>query len=480
MLANDYFDQTEAIAAEGNAAALYFFEHRFGDDADARAWPAGSTRSRCATTRSASRGPARRTPTRPWAAASPIRPEAYAAVRGFPRKNAAEDFYVLDKLAKVGSIVAPGRDRRSCSKDASPTASPSGPGKALSDLIAKKKALSGFRLYHPAVFAHLAAWLRVLDAIAASGGRMEVALDELPRDNPFFLTDSLLEALEKMKAIPAMREAIERSGDAATMRRHFHTWFDAFRTLKLIHALRDAGLPSLPWRAGPRGGALHRARAPRREEEAEPLRRALAAEERKLAETPRAGGRPGRALVRPEQEPGPRGSPQDPQPPAGPSTAGLVPPPAPTAKTESSFSQLPALAGRASRLRVARGRTPRSASRSRGTDTRRAACARFYRSARPASRTDTRSTESTRPFSFVEPAGQLARRRVAGRAVGVDRRRDLERDRPQLERAARTRAAAGRSASCSAGRRRSTGAIPSCPRSPRWMSPGVAQTCARS
>ena len=51
-----------------------------------------------------------------------------------------------------------------------------------------------------------------------------------------------------MKAIEAMREAIARSGDGATMRRHFHTWFDAFRTLKLVHALRDAGLPSMPWR----------------------------------------------------------------------------------------------------------------------------------------------------------------------------------------------------------------------------------------
>ena len=78
---------------------------------------------------------------------------------------------------------------------------------------------------------------------------MEAALDELPRGNPFFKTEALLAALEKMKAIEAMREAIARSGATrATMRRHFHTWFDAFRTLKLVHALRDAGLPSMPWR----------------------------------------------------------------------------------------------------------------------------------------------------------------------------------------------------------------------------------------
>jgi hypothetical protein len=32
------------------------------------------------------------------------------------------------------------------------------------------------------------------------------------------------------------------------MLRHLHTWFDAFRTLKLVHLLRDDGLPSLSCR----------------------------------------------------------------------------------------------------------------------------------------------------------------------------------------------------------------------------------------
>ncbi len=287
LLANDYFDQTEPIAETGSAAALYFFEHRFGEDEDlAFAGRLYEISLRYYTLGLAWAGS-------PYAyeamgSCIAIRPEAYAAVRGFPRKNAAEDFYVLDKLAKVGSIArlsgAPllleGRisDRV-----------PFGTGKALADLISKKKALSGFKLYHPAVFGHLAAWLRVLDAVAASGGRMEAALDELPRGNPFFLTEALLAALEKMKAIEAMREAIARSGDGATMRRHFHTWFDAFRTLKLIHALRGAGLPSMPWRQA-LAEAPFAGLAASTQDEPEPLRRALAAEERKLSETPAGVG----------------------------------------------------------------------------------------------------------------------------------------------------------------------------------------------
>ena len=288
LLANDYFDQTEPIPEDGNAAALYFFEHRFGDDEDlALAGRLYEISLRYYTLGLAWAGS-------PYAyeamgSCIAIRPEAYAAVRGFPRKNAAEDFYVLDKLAKVGSIArlagTPLRLEGRLSDRV-----PFGTGKALSDLVAKKKALSGFKLYHPAVFGHLGAWLRVLDAVAASGGRMEAALDELPRGNPFFKTEALLAALEKMKAIEAMREAIGRSGgDAATMRRHFHTWFDAFRTLKLVHALRDGGLPSMPWRQA-LAEAPFTGLAASTQDEPEALRRALAAEERTLSESPAGVG----------------------------------------------------------------------------------------------------------------------------------------------------------------------------------------------
>ncbi len=283
LLANDYFDQTEPIPVDGSAAALYFFEHRFGGGEElALAGRLYEISLRYYTLGLAWAGS-------PYAyeamgSCIAIRPEAYAAVRGFPRKNAAEDFYVLDKLAKVGSITRLAGTPLLLEGRLSDRV-PFGTGKALSDLISKKKALSGFRLYHPAVFGHLAAWLRVLDAVAASGGRMEAALDELPRGNPFFRTEALLAALEKMKAIEAMREAIARSGDGATMRRHFHTWFDAFRTLKLVHALRDAGLPSMPWRQA-LAEAPFAGLSASTQDEPETLRRALAAEERSLSGTP--------------------------------------------------------------------------------------------------------------------------------------------------------------------------------------------------
>ena len=51
-----------------------------------------------------------------------------------------------------------------------------------------------------------------------------------------------------MGAFEAVRKAAAEAREPAALLRRLHTWFDAFRTLKLVHALRDEGFPSLPWR----------------------------------------------------------------------------------------------------------------------------------------------------------------------------------------------------------------------------------------
>ncbi len=285
ILPNDYFDQIGKLGDQpGNAAAVYFFEHRFAEDADL----AEAARLYEISLRYYTLGLA-------WAG-SPyayeamgsciaVRPSAYAAVRGFPKKNAAEDFYFLNKVAKVGAIerlagaplLLDGRvsDRV-----------PFGTGRALGDLVTKPRARSGFRLYHPVVFAHVAAWLSVLERTAQSGGRVDLAVDEIPRDNPFFRATLLVESLERMGAFAAVREAIDRSsGDPATMRRHFHAWFDAFRTRKLVHALRDGGLGSPGYREA-LAEAPFAGLSASTDEEPEVLRQALILEERKLAAAP--------------------------------------------------------------------------------------------------------------------------------------------------------------------------------------------------
>jgi hypothetical protein len=283
ILPNDYFDQTQRIPSDGNAAALYFFEHRFSEDDSlglaARLYEISLRYYTLGLSWSGS----------PYAyqamgSCLAVRPDAYARVHGFPERNATEDFYILNKLAKVGSIVrlagAPViLDGRLSDRV------PIGTGKALSKLVESSRSLAGFRLYHPLAFAHLAAWLRVLASTARSGGRMELALEQLPKDNPFFRSDLLIDTLEKMGAFPAIRDAIQRSSDPGSMLRAFHTWFDAFRTLKLIHALRDAGIPSLPYDEA-LAEAPFTGLAAATEYDVEWVRRALAEQERTLADSP--------------------------------------------------------------------------------------------------------------------------------------------------------------------------------------------------
>ena len=281
ILANDYFDQTEPIPSDRGAAAIYFFEHRFSaDETLGLAGRLYEISLRYYTLGLAWSG----SPYAYEAMGSCVaaRPGAYAEVRGFPRKNAAEDFYILNKLAKVGTVARLAGNPLLLDGRISDRV-PFGTGKALSQLVTKKRGLSAFRLFHPAVFAHLSAWLQVLRTIADTGGRVDLALEQFPRGNPFFLSDLLLGSLERMGAFAALREAIERSGDGPTMLRHFHTWFDAFRTLKLVHALRDGGLPSLPWREA-LAEAPFTGLSASTVEAVEPLRKALAVAERRLAE----------------------------------------------------------------------------------------------------------------------------------------------------------------------------------------------------
>ena len=286
LLPRDYFDQIEPIDPAGVGCAVYFYDHRFEEDPNL----AEAARLYEISLRYYVLGLA-------WAG-SPyayqsmgsclaIPRDAYAAVRGFPRKNAAEDFYVLDKLAKVGTIARLGGAPLILEGRPSDRV-PFGTGRALRDLIGKKRGgLDGFRLEHPLVFAHLAEWLRILGDVARTGGGMEDAFARIPRGNPFFRADVLETALRGLDAFAAVREAAAATRDPDALLRRLHTWFDAFRTLKLVHALRDNGFPSTGWRQ-----ALSEAPFTNlsgfAEDDTDTLRLALAAEERGLSVT-RAG-----------------------------------------------------------------------------------------------------------------------------------------------------------------------------------------------
>ena len=135
---------------------------------------------------------------------------SYAKVRGFPRRNAAEDFYLLNKLAKVGWIRRLGAPVVEIEARTS-TRVPFGTGPALARIPRDPTAVPG---YAPETFEAL----RAFHAGVAAG---------TTPDAP----------------VPGLLDAIGyRPGRDP---RATHTWFDAFRTLKFVHAARDE-FPDVP------------------------------------------------------------------------------------------------------------------------------------------------------------------------------------------------------------------------------------------
>ena len=129
---------------------------------------------------------------------------SYAKVRGFPRRNAAEDFYLLNKLAKVGWIrrlKAPVIEIEARMS----TRVPFGTGPALARVPPDPATMPGY------ASASFEALKMFLDGVA--GGT------------------------ESERPVPQLLDAIGYQPQRDE--RAIHTWFDAFRTLKFVHAARE-------------------------------------------------------------------------------------------------------------------------------------------------------------------------------------------------------------------------------------------------
>jgi len=174
-----------------------------------------------------------------------IRADAYAAVRGFPKRAAGEDFYLLNKLAKVGALVRPAREpirirsRRSARV-------PFGTGRAVTDLCADFAQGNDMRLYDPRSFTALRAALRCLADFAAYRD-LERALGCIDDAGP--ARGVVATFLERLQVRAVLAESAREAPTELQLYRRLHTWFDAFRTLKLIHALRNEVFPALDWRS---------------------------------------------------------------------------------------------------------------------------------------------------------------------------------------------------------------------------------------
>jgi hypothetical protein len=169
--------------------------------------------------------------------------DAYAEVRGFPRRDAGEDFYLLDKLAKIGSVHRPPMPPIRIWSRVSDRV-PFGTGRRVRELIEGEE----IRLYQPRCFELLGIVLWALRR-AVAARREDLLQTTLASKLDAGTVGAVSTVLEELNAFEALREILGASPDARVRERRLFTWFDALRTLRFIHLIEvPAGLPRLPLR----------------------------------------------------------------------------------------------------------------------------------------------------------------------------------------------------------------------------------------
>ncbi len=160
--------------------------------------------------------------------------ESYIKVEGMNKRKAAEDFYFLEKLAKVvnienisSTVVYPsGR---------SSWRVPFGTGQRVNRFLSKER--DEYRLYDPEIFEVLKNWLTALNKSS------ELVSDYLSAAEN--IHPELYKFLIQQEFDKSFSKILNRTDNEKQIKLQKKLWFDGFRTLKLIHHLRDNVYPDI-------------------------------------------------------------------------------------------------------------------------------------------------------------------------------------------------------------------------------------------
>lgn len=159
--------------------------------------------------------------------------ESYIKIQGMNKRKAAEDFYFMEKLSKIADIK----------KIEGTTVFPSsrgswrvpfGTGKRVTRFL--EKVQNEYLLYSPESFVVLKNWIEIFhsDEILSADEYLDYAEK---------INKSLLEFLIVNKFKKNWDNILKNSNSNIQVNKQKQIWFDGFRTLKLIHFLRDRELP---------------------------------------------------------------------------------------------------------------------------------------------------------------------------------------------------------------------------------------------
>ncbi len=162
-----------------------------------------------------------------------INHQFYAMVRGFPKRSGAEDFYLLNKLVKLAPLTQLDSQELLLSSRNSKRV-PFGTGPALQQISSLSEPDKAYHFYHPQCFEYLKHLLVCFPRFRQTEQWQTLIQEE-----------ALLNYLEEIGFGDAVLHARKQARTDPAFEKHLHDWFDALRSLKLIHWLRDNGLSSI-------------------------------------------------------------------------------------------------------------------------------------------------------------------------------------------------------------------------------------------
>ncbi|MBV1916122.1 MAG: hypothetical protein KUG72_12100 [Pseudomonadales bacterium] len=188
--------------------------------------------------------------------------DSYAKVRGFPKRAGAEDFYLLNKLAKVGKVHSLESPVVQVEARISKRV-PFGTGPALESIQALDLPLEDYRFYHPKSFIDLASWHRLIEPLWHARKHyqqvglyqtLESLLDTTTQHDCVNTEakppvsgqlERLYKTLNALKLETFLDHGFSHCSNQSTFKKQFHDWFDGFKTLRFIHLSRDHYFPDI-------------------------------------------------------------------------------------------------------------------------------------------------------------------------------------------------------------------------------------------
>ncbi|WP_075185919.1 hypothetical protein [Teredinibacter haidensis] len=161
----------------------------------------------------------------------------YVQSRGFPKRAGGEDFYLLNKLAKLGDVVFAKTICVEISARQSQRV-PFGTGPAVEKILQLEKPSEDYHYYNAGIFVELRRWLQSIDTLWQALQTGAAPLEALP--------ENIRKTVTVLGSEKFLTHARSHCKSLHAFRTQFHQWFDAFLTLKFIHHLQQNGFPPQP------------------------------------------------------------------------------------------------------------------------------------------------------------------------------------------------------------------------------------------